>query len=236
MSKFAVFDIDGTLIRWQLYHAVVDRLAKRGLLGPDSHESIHKARMVWKNREHPEAFKAYEAEVIKAYESALPKLSVDDFQTIAEEIAKEYSSQTYRYTRDLVKRLKDQGYILLAISGSHQELVEYIGQQYGFDDCLGTQYLRKAGHFSGKQIFVAADKQAALNQLIKKHDLSLAGSYAVGDSLSDAPMLAMVEKPIAFNPDRQLFEAATKAGWPIVIERKNVIYQLDKQGDSYQLQ
>src|SRR3546814_11785501 len=28
MKKFAVFDIDGTLIRWQLYHAVVETVAK----------------------------------------------------------------------------------------------------------------------------------------------------------------------------------------------------------------
>jgi phosphoserine phosphatase len=34
MSKrFAVFDLDGTLVRWQLYHALVDRLAKKGYLG-----------------------------------------------------------------------------------------------------------------------------------------------------------------------------------------------------------
>lgn len=235
-KQFAVFDIDGTLIRWQLYHAVVDRLAKKGLLGKEAYEAIHEARMVWKNREFPEAFRAYELEVIKAYESALPKLSVADFQTIAGEIAEEYSSQVYSYTRDLAKRLKKEGYVLLAISGSHQELVEHVGRQYGFDDCLGTQYLQSHGRFTGEQIFVADDKRAALNKLIKKRSLSLKGSYAVGDSKSDAPMLAMVDNPVAFNPDRNLFDIAQKSGWPIVIERKNVVYQLDKRSGKYQLQ
>jgi len=236
MKKFAVFDIDGTLIRWQLYHAVVDRLAKNNLLGPGVYDTIHKARMVWKKRQHPDAFKAYEAQVVKAYESALTKLSVDDFNSFAVEIAEQYKEQTYRYTRDLAKKLKADGYTLLAISGSHQELVERIGHQYGFDHCVGTQYLQKDGRFSGQQIFVADDKAEALTRLIKEHDLTLTGSYAIGDSESDAPMLAMVDNPIAFNPDQQLFNAAEKAGWPIVIERKNVIYQLDKHSGQYQLQ
>lgn len=235
-QKFAVFDIDGTLIRWQLYHAVVDRMAKRGLLGPGAHQAIHEARMVWKNREHPNAFRAYEAEVVKAYEAALPKISVTDFTEISGEIARQYKSQVYSYTRGLAKQLKQRGYVLLAISGSHQELVEQIGRQYGFDDCVGTQYLQKGGRFTGEQVFVASDKRSALKKLIKKHGLTLKDSYAVGDSESDAPLLDMVENPIAFNPNQALLDTARKKGWRIVIERKNVVYQLDKHGNVYQLQ
>lgn len=235
-KKFAVFDIDGTLIRWQLYHAAAERMAKQGLLGEGAYDAIQQARAVWKKREHKEAFRAYELEVIKAYMSALPKLSVADFNKIVDEIAHEYKEQTYRYTRDLVKKLKADGYLLLAISGSHQELVEHVGQQYGFDDCVGTQYLQKDGYFTGEEVFVAGDKQKALNELIAKHDLSLKGSYAVGDSKSDASMLAIVEHPIAFNPDQALFDIATKEGWQIVIERKNVVYKLDQSDGKYQLQ
>lgn len=234
-QKFAVFDIDGTLIRWQLYHAVVDRLAKYDLLGPGMHDNIHAARMVWKNREHPEAFKAYESEVIAAYETALPNLTAEDFDRIVEEIAHEYKEQVYRYTRDLTKSLKKKGYLLLAISGSHQELVQHICDQYGFDDCVGTQYKRKDGRFTGQKFVGSHDKQAVLEGLIKKHDLTLEGSYAVGDSLSDAVMLDMVEHPIAFNPDQQLIDVAQEKGWNIVIERKNVIYELEESDGKYVL-
>ena len=31
---FAVFDIDGTLIRWQLYHSIADTLARLGHIEP----------------------------------------------------------------------------------------------------------------------------------------------------------------------------------------------------------
>ena len=48
--SFAVFDIDGTLIRWQLYHAVADALVKLGHVEPGAYEEIKVARMNWKTR------------------------------------------------------------------------------------------------------------------------------------------------------------------------------------------
>ena len=128
-NKFAVFDIDGTLIRWQLYHAVVDQLAQKGHLGLDAHERIHKERMTWKRREHVEAFSAYEKYLIELYEKALGNINAIVFDDIAREVANEYKDQVYTYTRDMIIRLKREGYILLAVSGSHQELVEIVAKQ-----------------------------------------------------------------------------------------------------------
>jgi len=36
----------------------------------------------------------------------------------------------------------------------------------------------------------------------------------------------MVEKPICFNPNQKLHQYAKRAGWEIVVERKDVIYHL----------
>ena len=235
MQKFAVFDIDGTLIRWQLYHAVVDRLAKKGLLGAGAKDRLHEARMHWKLREHADAFHAYERELIAVYASALPTLSATDFDATVAEIIQEYKGQVYTYTRDLIIELKAKNYLLLAISGSHEELVRAIAEEYGFDDWIGSTYQRKDGSFTGKAEIASFDKRKHLNALITKHHLSLAGSYAVGDSQSDAAMLEMVEHPIAFNPDQKLFQRAKAAGWQVVVERKNVIYKLEARDGSYVL-
>jgi len=35
-----------------------------------------------------------------------------------------------------------------------------------------------------------------------------------------------VENPIAFNPDKKLKLRAEREGWKIVVERKDVIYQI----------
>ncbi len=232
---FAVFDIDGTLIRWQLYHAVVDRLAKKELLGPHAQASLHSARMSWKKREHPEAFKEYELELIRVYELALKQLNTDVFDETVQDIAQEYSEQVYTYTRDLISELKSKGYMILAISGSHHEIVEQLAKLYGIDDFVGTHYERKNGSFTGKKIVASRQKSKVLEELIAKHNLSTHDSYAIGDSASDIPMLAMVENPIAFNPDSQLLAEAKNRHWNIVVERKNVIYELKDNDGTYQL-
>ncbi len=233
MQKFAVFDIDGTLIRWQLYHAVVDRLAKKGLLGVDAKEQLHQARMHWKRREDEAAFHTYERALISIYDAALPTLKPSDFDANVKEITHEYKNQSYTYTRDLAKDLKANGYMLLAISGSHNELVEQIASEYDFDDYIGSNYQRKDDTFTGEVEIASFDKRKHLQALIDKHSLSLVDSYAVGDSLSDAAMLEMVSNPIAFNPDRQLFTKAKQAGWKVVVERKNMIYELEPQDGTY---
>ena len=53
-------------------------------------------------------------------------------------------------------------------------------------------------------------------------------SVAVGDSATDISMLELVGKPIAFNPDGVLVDFAKKHGWRIVVERKNIVYDVKK--------
>jgi HAD superfamily hydrolase (TIGR01490 family) len=233
--SFAVFDIDGTLIRWQLYHAMVDKLAGAGLLGPDALDELRNARRRWKNREHPESFKEYETFLVQRYELALPNVKPAAFDVMVNAVINEYKEQVYTYTRDLIRELKAQKYVLLAISGSHQELVKAIAEHYGFDDCVGTEYVRQAGKFSGEKILGSADKKRALEKMVAKHNLTYQGSVAVGDSLSDASMLTLVGQPIAFNPDRDLFDKAKQARWQIVVERKNVVYELKADDGQYLL-
>ena len=235
MKRFAVFDIDGTLIRWQLYHAIVNRLAKKKLLAPDAYKKLHDARMAWKTRQNPNAFKQYEALLINIFEDSFAILNTSDFDQAVEEIINEYSDQVYVYTRDLIKKLKGEGYCLLAISGSQHELVGHLAKHYGFDDWQGTDYERKDGKFSGKVTVASQEKRKALEVLVKKHGLEYKDSWAVGDSASDAPMLKMVKNPIAFNPDRDLFELAQKHGWKIILERKNMVYHLEQQDEQYVL-
>ena len=57
-------------------------------------------------------------------------------------------------------------------------------------------------------------------------EVGLGGSVGMGDTLSDVGFLELVWTPIDFNPNRSLFEVARRRGWPIVVERKDVIYNL----------
>ncbi len=235
MNKFAVFDIDGTLIRWQLYHVIVNKLAKAGALGPEAQATLKAAMMAWKRREDQNSFKQYERKLIALYEEALQNISTELFDQLVSEVIGEYKDQSYVYTRDLLQRLKKDDYKLFIISGSHLELIEQVGKHYGFDDWIGTHYERAEHTFTGQVTISTLKKDQSLKLLLERNDVTVEGSVGVGDTKSDIPMLEMVEQPIAFNPDRDLFTAARQNGWKIVVERKNVIYELEPSNGQYRL-
>ena len=232
--NFAVFDIDGTLIRWQLYHAITDALAQMGHIDSKTYQTMRDARMAWKRRAGG-SFKDYERQVIGIYDAVIGTLSFDQLDEAIEAVFSEYKDQVYTYTRDLISDFKQKGYLLFAVSGSQTEILAKIAYYYGFDDYIGSVYKRRGKTFTGEKFIGSRQKNKSLKQLVKKHDAVWKASVAVGDSHSDIPMLELVEQPIAFNPERELFEHAKNTGWRIVIERKNVVYELKKQGDKYEL-
>jgi len=230
---FAVFDIDGTLIRWQLYHSVADTLARLGHMDPKLHQRIKDARMVWKRRAG--GFSDYERELIAVYDQTITGLDREQLEAAVTVVFNEYKDQTYTYTRDLIAELRQYNYLIFAISGSQQEIVAKIADYYGFDDFASSIYEYADGRFTGKKQVVAWDKKTALDQLVKKHGTTYKGSLAIGDSHSDIALLEVVENPIAFNPDKSLYEEAIESNWKIVVERKNMVYQLENKKGVYEL-
>lgn len=229
-KKIAVFDIDGTLFRWQLYHEVVLKLLEHDFFTEEQAGSIRKTFYSWQSRES--AFGEFEKSTIPALEAQLSTLGVETFNDIVNEILLESSHKVYSYTRNLALKLKQDGYFLLAISGSMQEIAEPFATQYGFDDCIGWLYERDNQHFTGKTLRMTVGKKAELlKEYIAEHGFSLKDSIAVGDSAGDIDMLQCVENPIAFNPNETLLEAAKQHGWRIVVERKDIAYTIEKGSD-----
>ncbi|HSX18235.1 MAG TPA: HAD family phosphatase [Candidatus Saccharimonadales bacterium] len=234
-SKFAVFDIDGTLIRWQLYHAIADNLVKLGFIAPVKFQAIKDARMVWKRRESSESFKKYELELVKLYDNILSEITVEQFEKTAEAVFEEYKDQVYTYTRDFIRQLKSQGYLLFAISGSQTQIIEKIAMHYGFDDFVAREDKSKDNKFTGEATTPIFSKDTVLKKMAMKNGASFEDSIAVGDSATDIKMLELVEQPIAFNPESKLFDYSKRKGWKVVIERKNMIYELEKIDGKYEL-
>jgi len=233
---FAVFDIDGTIIRWQLYHALADELARDGNFDSGQYKKVKDARMEWKNRANAASFKEYEEMLVSIFNMALANISLDRFSAAIEKVIDEYKDQIYTYTRELIVSLKRENYLLFAISASQDEIVKRLARHYDFDEALGTAYEVKDGHFTGKyDLLMSTRKPEKLKELVVRHGASWEGSIAVGDSESDIPMLSCVEQPIAFNPTKELFTHASKVGWKIVIERKNMVYELEPADGQYQL-
>ncbi len=233
---FAVFDIDGTVIRWQLYHALGDALAKRGVIDENAFRRVRDARMSWKRRSGQESFSEYENHLVRVFDAALPGMETNVLADVAQAVFGEYKDQVYTYSRDLIRRLKQQGCLLFAISGSPAIIVKKLANYYGFDDFVGTTYPAENERFTGaKDLVIGGKKSEILEQLVKKHRATFTGSIGLGDTEGDVGMLELVEQPIVFNPTKKLFQHAQDQRWKIVIERKNMVYELEPGDGKYKL-
>lgn len=234
-QKFAAFDIDGTLFRSGLYREVSYELMKMGALPDDILEETTLKNREWRDRTHGNAFEEFDMLVVDRVDHSLPQLRIDDYEEAAQTVIAKRADNVYVYTRELLKQLKLDGYFLIAISGSQIELVEPFAAKYGFDAWVGQQWERGEEYFTGKTIKTHTHKDEIIRDLMPTYDLTLQGSIAVGDSNGDVGMLRIVERPIAFNPTYELYQKAVESGWDIVIERKNMIFELAKTGDTYTL-
>lgn len=228
-QKFAAFDIDGTLFRSGLYREVFYELYKMGSLPPHLGEETTLKHREWRHRVHGNAFEEFEEIMVGGLDSYLPKLRISDYDEAVKRVIDKKAENVYVYTRNLLRQLQDEGYMTIAISGSQHELVEPFAQRYGFDTWIGQQWERGEEYFTGNVVKTHTGKDVIIKRLIDEYDLTLEGSYAVGDSNGDSGMLGIVDHPIAFNPTYELLEKALENGWKIVIERKNTSLELTKE-------
>jgi HAD superfamily hydrolase (TIGR01490 family) len=225
--RVAVFDIDGTIFRSSLVIELVERLVEKGIFPPETRATYEVEKTRWLDRKGD--YQSYVSKAVETFAKQLKGKPYDEVSYIAGEIIEEKKGRVYAYTRELVGKLKDEGYFLLAISHSPKFIVDGFGFEMGFNKVYGTFYESGAsGNFTGTILdedFIF-NKAAVLTRAVRKEDLTLEGSVAVGDTESDIPMLEMVERPICFNPNAALYQHAKRRKWKVVVERKDVIYEL----------
>ncbi len=223
----AAFDIDGTVFRSSLLIELVERLVEYGVFPHAARDTFEEERVRWLDRKGD--YESYIRKVVDVFGTQVKGVSFDTVANIAGEIIEEKRNRVYRYTRDLIKELKGKGYFLLAISHSPKFIVDGFGFETGFDKVYGTFYGTGAsGNFTGEieDRDLIFNKAAVLTRAVRKENLSLENSLAVGDTESDIVMLEMVTTPIAFNPNQALYAHAKRRGWKTVVERKDVVYEL----------
>lgn len=225
--KVAVFDIDGTVFRSSLIIELVERLVERGIFPPEEKATYEEERRLWKERRGE--YRAYIDKVIALFDKQIKGVPYQIVADISGEIIEEQRNHLYRYTRDLVRELKRQDFFVLAISHSPKFIVDGFAYEVGFDKSYGLFFTSgPSDNFTGEveDKDLIKNKSAILQRVIRKENLTLEGSIGVGDTESDIPMLEMVERPIAFNPNKELYTHAKRRGWEVVIERKDVIYEI----------
>jgi len=226
--KLAIFDIDGTIFRSSLLVELIRMLVEKGVFPAKAEKEIKKEYLAWLDRKG--TYENYIHKVIHIHIKYIKGCSMTEVDKVATAVIKTQKDRVYRFTRDLIKQLKKQRYHLLAISGSPLYIVSKFANVAGFQAAFGSEYETKDGYFTGKVMSIDSvrDKDKVLYNYLIKNNLraDLKKSFAIGDTESDVQMLSIVGKPIAFNPNLHLGRAAIKHNWRIVVERKDIMYDL----------
>ncbi len=226
-NKLAVFDIDGTIFRKNLHFELINELAWLGAFPSDVRKRLTQVYTDW--LEHEGTYETYRRSLVDLYAEHIRGVSEEKVREASHIVVPFHMKRTYIFTEGLIDRFRKEGYHIIAVSGSPIEIVEEYNEKYlGFDFVFGSVYGKDdEGRYTGDTVFEPVlSKGEVVKTYASEHGLSLDDSYGIGDTESDADMLRIVDHPIAFNPNRNLKHIAEEEGWRIVVEKKDVVYEI----------
>jgi|SRR6185369_3054604 len=226
-EKIAIFDIDGTIFRKNLHFEMINELTWLKAFPVEARNQLTKIYTNW--LEHEGTYEDYRQALVKLYAKHIVGCSHEDVMRACKIMVPFHAKRTYIFAEKLIKFLRAENYHLLIISGSPLEVVEEYNKQYlHFDGVFGSIYERDAeGKYTGIATFEPSrNKGLLVEQYLYEHKLSLKDSYGIGDTESDISFLKLVENTIAFNPNQNLKRVALEEKWKIMVEKKDVIYEI----------
>jgi HAD superfamily hydrolase (TIGR01490 family) len=226
-TKVAFFDIDGTIFRKNLHFELINELVWLKVFPQKVRKILVELYSNW--IEHEGVYDDYRKQLVILYAEYIAGCSPSDVKKASQILMPFHEKRTYIFAEQLMKKFREEGYYIVAISGSPSEIVDEYNRRYlRFDEALGSVYsLDSKGLYTGEADFEPTkNKGFAARQIIAERHLTLEDSYALGDTESDASLLQIVEHPIAFNPNQNLKVIAEAKGWRVVVEKKDVIYEI----------
>ena len=112
---------------------------------------------------------------------------------------------------------QQQGHLVVVISASTQFAVQPVAEHLGLE-FLCTRLAVEGDRVTGEIVSppcYGTGKIRWAQQLADQHGIPIERSYFYTDSLSDLPLLEIVQHPVAVNPDPRLKRLAVRRGWPI---------------------
>lgn len=237
----AFFDIDGTLYREGSITEVFKKMIKYEIIEPEKwYNDVRQDFEKWDRRQGD--YDTYLLKMIDIYMEAIKGLNKYQIEFIAKRVIEQKGDRVYTFTRDRIKWHKEQGHILITVSGSPIELVKEMSLKHGFDDFRGAEYvLDENGQYTGDVIpmWDSESKEKAIKELQEKYDIDLEKSYAYGDTAGDYTMLSKVGNPYAMNPTNELLrkilsDKELSERINIIVERKDVTYNLNVENIQFE--
>lgn len=214
----AIFDLDETLIDGDC----------------SSLWSAQMARLGWVDAQ---SFLAEDAQLMHAYSEG--RLAMEDYMafSLAPLVGRtpaEVAHLVEPFVEDVIEPLifsdacqaiakhRAAGDRLLVISASGAHLVAPIAARIGIDEVLAIDLALEHGFYNGQTqgtLTYREGKTKRLMDWLQAEGETLENASFYSDSHNDLPLLEVVSRPNAVNPDPVLRERALAQGWPIHIWR-----------------
>jgi HAD superfamily hydrolase (TIGR01490 family) len=144
---------------------------------------------------------------------------VAEIVALGEEIYdEEMADRIWRGTLALARLHQDAGQRVWLVTATPAELARIIAQRLELTGALGTVAEEDDGVYTGRlvgDVLHGEAKAAAVRELAVREGLDLQRCSAYSDSINDLPMLSLVGRPVAVNPDSALRAEAKQRGWEI---------------------
>ena len=211
----AFFDVDHTISRRATALAFVLVCMRRGYI------------KVWYLLGTPFIYLFYRLFSLKMdflYEYSLPKLygvTRIEFEDIAREAYAIYLKKNlYPGALREMDELRSRGIRVILATSTPFEAVYPLAQDCGISaaDVVSTQFAYTDGVFDGKLIGVpvfSRYKGSIIRDFVERSGIDLQQCSFYSDSVHDLPLLELVGRPVAANPDFRLRRIARKRGWTI---------------------
>jgi HAD superfamily hydrolase (TIGR01490 family) len=212
----AFFDVDNTIV----VGASIFHFAK-GLAARKFFSTRDLSKFIWQQVKFRAGGEGHE-NIAQARESALAFVAgkkVDEIVALGEDIYDDaLAGRIYSGTRALAQLHLDAGERVWLVTATPEELAQIIARRLHLTGALGTRSEQQDGAYTGRlvgDLLHGEAKAAAVRELAEAEGLDLAQCAAYSDSINDIPMLSLVGRPVAVNPDSALRDEARRRGWEI---------------------
>jgi HAD superfamily hydrolase (TIGR01490 family) len=213
--SLAIFDLDNTLLSGDSDYEWGQYLVHNGHVDGEEYERA--------NERYYREYQTGKLDIFEFLNFALRPLATNDMATLIswrkEFMQKRILPIISQGARALVNEHRQLGDTLLIITATNRFITEPIAREFGIDNLLATDPELVDGRFTGKVVGVPCfqhGKVIRLQEWLQRTGHELHGSCFYSDSHNDLPLMRLVERPIAVNPDQELEAEAVKAGWKVM--------------------
>ncbi len=220
-KPLAAFDVDGSLFKSSLAEKLVTAGIEAGMFAAEPFNAVFVARRRWQRDNNEGVYQSYLHHLVSALVQQMAGVDVEQFNRVADGMLAEHQIRQFAFPRRLMRALADSHYIV-AVSGSPELLVRSFLGKLPVQAVYGSTFEVVDGKFTGNAQSVG-NKADVLNQLDSTGVATWDSSVAVGDTISDLPMLARASAGIMFNASRTLTSRGRLLRLPRVQEVKDQV-------------